>query len=610
AMPAVNPIYIIQGEVYGLLSHLKLNSRWSNQYQSLVPENAILRSLKNLANILHNESDTCTYLEPFLLVIRSAETSGPITGTALTSVNKFLTQFIDTESINAPKAIRLIAESVSHCRFEETDSRSDEVVLMKICQVLSSCVRNTAGIYLSNELIYETMHTCYLMTDRPRSSELLKKTAESALQDIVVTVFQHYNVFTAPPTPPPPPPPSIITDKPYDETVLTKIFSFFVGNINPATIDNDMIRLLSLNTINIIVQMKGQQLEATQDILAIIKDKLLKLLLLNLQARNIPVFSLTMRIFFNLFVALRQNLKAQFEEFFHVLLKSIVDNRHMFELQELALEGLRDFCKLPLAMVELFINYDCELYSGNVFELLCKTLYKHSFPLSGQLNTLHMLSLENLLSIVQSIDDRSKYPKYIQHSLHPVAHQLEHMHRKKYKQQMLVAAEHFNRRPNDAFDYLIENNIYPVMNATNIAKFLLETPKLNKVKVGEYLGKRSNNEVLSSYMNYFNEKYPSFMLSFRNFLESFKISGEAAVVEFTFDMFASKAYAQLVERGDNTFKDADQICVYLYSGLMLHTSTFNQNVTQCIRRCPAQSFSLMRTHPLQEQSPMHHGDTL
>ncbi|EFA78188.1 Arf guanyl-nucleotide exchange factor [Heterostelium album PN500] len=807
-----NPIHIIQGEIYGLLSHLKLNTRWSSN-QSLLPDNSILKSLKNLTNILHNESnfeslDTSTYLDPFLLVIRSAETSGPITGTALTSVNKFLNLFIDSESNNAPKAIRSIAESVTHCKFEATDSKSDEVVLMKILQVLSSCMKNAAGIYLTNDLVYESMNTCFLMTDQSRSSELLKKTAETTLQEIVTIAFQRYNIYHSPPTPPPLPhlnsedqqqqqqqqqtqqqqqpqqqqqnkeevvveneqqqnvvplrkssisatltitttttsttttvqenlvggsneidkiissftdepsssatshlhisddnqfspnndlffsnlphsgeslvkpndsthhhhhhhqdsnnnnnhnnnhsgshspkspvsnnttpvstpvtqpvqhhhhslptnslsstPPInlnnnnnhqqsnnnnnnsnssgyqqqnkqqrnslhhnitvvnpklnqnhlVDSDKSYDETVLIKILKFFVDNI-----------------------MRGSTLESSTGIIAVIQDDLFKYLLQNL-CKSIPIFSLSMRIFFNLFVSLRHCLKAQFEEFFNVLLKNIVDNKQLFELQELALEGLRDFCKFPLAMVELFVNYDCEIYSSNVFESLCKTLYKNSFPLSGPLNTLHMLSLENLLSIIQSIDDRSKYPRYIPHSQLPASDSLEFMKKKKFKKIMSIAATHFNRKPADAFNYLLENKIFTEINAKSISKFFLETPKLNLKTVGEYIGKKSNKEVLSEYLDYFIERYDGYISVYRAFLESFIIPGESAVVEHIFELLARKIYENLESRGKHIFQTEDSLFLCLYSGLMLHTSTFNPNIS-AKDRMTYQSFERM-----------------
>lgn len=93
--------------------------------------------------------DTLLYVEPFLEVIRSEETSGPITGVALSSMNKFLKALIRSDSPNAARAMALIAEAVTNCRFEATDPDSDEVILMKILQVLLSCVQCNAGLLLT-----------------------------------------------------------------------------------------------------------------------------------------------------------------------------------------------------------------------------------------------------------------------------------------------------------------------------------------------------------------------------------------------------------------------------------------------------------------------------
>jgi brefeldin A-resistance guanine nucleotide exchange factor 1 len=82
------------------------------------------------------ERDPLSYLGPFLEVIRSVETSGPITGMALSTVHRLLSQgFVDKAAPSASAAMHSIADAVAHCRFEETDHDSDEVVLAKILQV-------------------------------------------------------------------------------------------------------------------------------------------------------------------------------------------------------------------------------------------------------------------------------------------------------------------------------------------------------------------------------------------------------------------------------------------------------------------------------------------
>ncbi len=80
--------------------------------------------------------DPQQYLVPFLEVIRSVDTSGPITGMALSSVFKLVSLGVLHPGVaRANDALHLLVDAVTHCRFEATDPASDEVVLMKILQV-------------------------------------------------------------------------------------------------------------------------------------------------------------------------------------------------------------------------------------------------------------------------------------------------------------------------------------------------------------------------------------------------------------------------------------------------------------------------------------------
>ena len=89
-------------------------------------------------------------------VIRSEATTGPVTELALSGVFKFLSyeligknnivkfvnfantsDIIDPNNESAAITVESIADSVTHARFVGTDSGHDEVVLMKILQVLA-----------------------------------------------------------------------------------------------------------------------------------------------------------------------------------------------------------------------------------------------------------------------------------------------------------------------------------------------------------------------------------------------------------------------------------------------------------------------------------------
>ena len=109
-----------------------------------------------------SDIDPSTFLAPFLEVIKSEETSGPITGMALTSVNKFISYgLIGINSETSSQCVQQIADSITHARFVGTDSASDEVVLMKILNVLRTLMLSPIGFYLTNSSVCEIMQSCF-----------------------------------------------------------------------------------------------------------------------------------------------------------------------------------------------------------------------------------------------------------------------------------------------------------------------------------------------------------------------------------------------------------------------------------------------------------------
>ncbi|MGH0126606.1 UNVERIFIED_CONTAM: hypothetical protein FKN15_035567 [Acipenser sinensis] len=136
------------------------------------------------------------FLRPFLEVIRSEDTTGPITGLALTSVNKFLSHgLIDSSHDGAAEGIESMADAVTHARFVGTDPASDEVVLMKILQVLRTLLLTPVGAYLTNESVCEIMQSCFRICFEMRLSDLLRKSAEHTLVDMVQLLFSRLPQF-------------------------------------------------------------------------------------------------------------------------------------------------------------------------------------------------------------------------------------------------------------------------------------------------------------------------------------------------------------------------------------------------------------------------------
>lgn len=140
--------------------------------------------------------DPNEFLAPFLDIIKSEETTGPATSIALSAVNKFLSYgLIDPTHGEITQTMQNIAYAVTHARFVGTDQASDAVVLMKIVQVLSTIMLSPEGSSLTNEMLCEVMLSCFRICFEPRLNEILRRSAEQALRDMVLLLFMRLPQF-------------------------------------------------------------------------------------------------------------------------------------------------------------------------------------------------------------------------------------------------------------------------------------------------------------------------------------------------------------------------------------------------------------------------------
>lgn len=88
-----------------------------------------------------------------------------------------------------------IADAVTHARFVGSDQASDGVVLMKVVQVLRTLILSPEGSALTDESVCEVMLSCIRIVFEPRLNELLRRTAEQVLKDIVLLLFMRLPQF-------------------------------------------------------------------------------------------------------------------------------------------------------------------------------------------------------------------------------------------------------------------------------------------------------------------------------------------------------------------------------------------------------------------------------
>lgn len=582
-------IYIVQGEISVVVAAIKRNSRWSTHTPLDEEQDTLLNSFRLLKETLNNIKDLSdvepnVFLRPFLEVVRSEDTTGPITGLALTSVNKFLScGLIDANHEGAAECIENMADAVTHARFVGTDPASDEVVLMKILQVLRTLLLTPVGAHLTNESVCEIMQSCFRICFEMRLSELLRKSAEHTLVDMVQLLFsrlpqfkeeaksyvgtnmkklkmraggmsesskwkkqkrsprpprhmvrspsgqmdpaqsstltnnlsggvpfieqhsggsstfpgsdsaassisspttdsgldtgskttskedltdleQNSSAATTPITPSAEPGrlesqsegrgveraqsasvesiPEVLEDRdlltdqsdsasvhdmdyvnprgvrftqstqkegaaliPYGLPCLRELFRFLISLTNPHDRHNsDVMMHMGLQLLN--VALEAAHIAPYQSLLGLVKDELCRHLIQLLGVDRMNLYTASIRVCFLLFESMREHLKFQLEMYLKKLMDIVTsENPKMpYEMKEMALEAIVQLWRIPSFVTELYINYDCDFYCSNLFEDLTKLLSKNAFPVSGQLYTTHLLSLEALLTVIDSTE--------------------------------------------------------------------------------------------------------------------------------------------------------------------------------------------------------------
>lgn len=94
ALPG-NGIFVVKGEMSILMTAMRRGVRWSSHSHQDEELDVLMKSFQELKDILNKIEDLklidpSVFLNPFLDVIRSEETTGPVTSLALSAVNKFL----------------------------------------------------------------------------------------------------------------------------------------------------------------------------------------------------------------------------------------------------------------------------------------------------------------------------------------------------------------------------------------------------------------------------------------------------------------------------------------------------------------------------------------
>ncbi|KAJ2785773.1 GDP/GTP exchange factor for ARF [Coemansia javaensis] len=641
---------------------------------------------------------------PFLQVIRDPETTGPITRCALVSIQRFVSHgVVDLARADAMPALLDMTQAVTHCRFEATDSASDEAVLMQILGVLSALVLSAGGRNLTDAAVCEIMETVLSMSCQMRISEMLRRAAESTLFTLVTFVFGRLNEIHA--------------QGPADGAAgeagrfglpaISELYRVLVALVNPRDLQyTDTMRLLALNTLQAALHKACYAMAEFAALREMSLGPLSHSLLLILQRDQPALISPALRVLYLVFTSHRRDAKGHLELFLcqtlgrvmtlpavprggsrtplrlgggpssgpatprlddgkaaaaaatagaaaatgsrrgstastHARSESDAAGRALaalaleseaapsyedevelynsaslragirgrlatHETRRQLIEGLHRLLTGDDALVtDLWINFDCDMQSGNMFDFVLSLVARRAVPWpdaadAGESEAFLDILLHHVVRVAARAGVAPPAGRWARLLGLPDTHaatgasegaaaadraaaaaplsMAQLQDRKRHKDTMMRAARLFNERPKDGIAYLQRVGTLTPDNsgemAQQLAVFLRETPTLNKKLLGEYVSKPSNLEVLQAYMGLFDFSGRRVDEALRSLLGTFRLPGESQQIERIMETFAAAYFGSAP--ADVATKDAAFILAFAI--IMLNTDQHSPQV--------------------------------
>ncbi|CAH8653390.1 unnamed protein product [Heterobilharzia americana] len=374
---------------------------------------------------------------------------------------------------------------------------------------------------------------------------------------------------------------------------------------------------LSLQLLLNLLQQPGPLFSTSEIFIAAIKQYLCVALFKNGTSPIVEVFELSVAIFLALLTHFKPHLKRQIEVFFKDVLLFILESpKSSYGHKLIVIDALKRICGDAQCLVDIYLNYDCDLSMANIFERLTTNLAKiaqgrHSTTEHGNHNTssssnqqhqqqqvLRSSGLECLVLILRCMTEWSQ-ELYINPesqsflgSEPPVltngGNSINSMEnstldansnmnllgvnkpyddpeafesRKAQKEIYESGIALFNQNQTLRCLRLLQENGLVGESVESVAQFLLIEERLSKSRVGDFLGE--------------NEPY-NLRVIYEGILVGFRLPGEAQKIDRIMEKFAARYYA--CNSTNDLFVSADTAYVLAFSIIMLTTDLHSSQI--------------------------------
>jgi brefeldin A-inhibited guanine nucleotide-exchange protein len=127
----------------------------------------------------------------------------------------------------------------------------------------------------------------------------------------------------------------------------------------------------------VILKQAGPTFRSNSRYLAVLRSYLCTTLLLNCTSIHTQVVESSLRVFIELLTHFKAHLKGELEVFIANIFLGILESEHStFEHKMLVLEVLQHICDDQTILSEIFLNYDCDWESIDLFKRIVYALAK------------------------------------------------------------------------------------------------------------------------------------------------------------------------------------------------------------------------------------------
>ena len=415
--------------------------------------------------------------------------------------------------------------------------------------------------------------------------------------------------------------------KPYSLPSIRELFRVLVNLLDPHDRQHtDTMRVMALRIIDVALEVAGPSIAKHPTLATLARDSLCRNLFQLVRSDNMSLLNESLRVAGTLLATCRPVLKLQQELFLSYLVACLhprveiprepgidpslyegvpkvpklvkqpasspssgrstpvpVKDRQSLGLEggsrkpdarEAMVESIGALARIPSFLVELFVNYDCEVDRSDLCEDLVGLLSRNAFPDSATWSTTNVppLCLDALLSYIQFIaerlDEKPRTERY------PETNRLRE--KRALKKIIIKGATKFNENPKGGIAYLasqqvIKNPDDPVQ----VARFLRGTTRISKRVLGEFISKRSNESLLGAFLDLFDFSDKRVDEALRDLLGAFRLPGESPLIERIVTVFSEKYCAKSTPEG---IANNDAVYVLTYAIIMLNTDQHNPNV--------------------------------